>query len=193
VELNSALVGHDFVVHDSSLERPLDFDDVYRTEAMTVARWAARLGGPRVDAEDIVQEVFLKAREALPRLGDHRGNLKAWLYRTTLNEVRYRRRKNRLWGWLGGLAEDVAGERPSLDRSAPETVEHREAVARLYAALDELNEKYRQVLILSQMEERPCEEIAELMGARVQTVWVWLHRARAALAKKFQDVEWREP
>ena len=46
-------------------ERKLDFDAVYQAHAQTVARWAARLGGPGVDVEDITQEVFLVADRRL--------------------------------------------------------------------------------------------------------------------------------
>ena len=37
---------------------PLDIGELYRAHAPTVARWATRLGGPAVDAEDVVHEVF---------------------------------------------------------------------------------------------------------------------------------------
>jgi RNA polymerase sigma-70 factor (ECF subfamily) len=167
---------------------PLDLEHVYREHALTVARWACRLGGPQVDAEDVVHDVFLKVRRELPRFrGD--GKLTTWLYRMTLNEVRHRRRRERWRRWLGGLVPQAAAEMPSLDRAAPELLQRREDVAHLYRALEGLSERYRQVLILFEMEDRSGEEVAELLGARVETVWVWLHRARAQLAARVLDLE----
>jgi RNA polymerase sigma-70 factor (ECF subfamily) len=188
--LNPALLRTSATPEAAVVERPLDFENVYRTHGMAVARWAARLGGPKVDPEDIVQEVFLKVREELPRFQDS-GRLEGWLYRMTFNEVRYRRRKNRLWGWLAGTAEESGRDVAASERDAAEKLEHREGVQRLYAALDRVNDKYRQVLVLHLFEERGGEEIAGLMGARVETVWVWLHRARAALARELHALEER--
>jgi RNA polymerase sigma-70 factor (ECF subfamily) len=110
----------------------------------------------------------------------------------TLNEVRYRRRKNRFRRWLGGLAEEVAGELPAAEPTAPDALARQDAVRRLYAQLDGMSEKYRQVLVLFELEERSGEEVAELMGARVETVWVWLHRARGELAKRVAAAERRD-
>jgi RNA polymerase sigma-70 factor (ECF subfamily) len=184
--LNPALIQPRPLAHQPPLGRTLDFEAVYRMHGMTVARWAARLGGPKVDCEDVVQEVFLKVRAELPRFRDE-GRMEAWLYRMTLNEVRYRRRKNRLWGWLSGSAEEAGRGIATTQKSVPEELEQRDAVTQLYAALEGMNEKYRQVLVLHEFEERSGEEIAQLMGARVETVWVWLHRARAALEKRLRE------
>ena len=169
---------------------PLDLETVYRTHALAVARWASRLGGPSVDAEDVVHDVFLKVRRELPHFRGE-GKLTTWLYRMTLNEVRHRRRKERWRRWLGGLIPPAAAETASPERGAPELLQRREDIAHLYAALQDMNEKYRQVLILFEMEDRTGEEVAELLGARVETVWVWLHRARAQLAARVHAMEGR--
>src|SRR5262249_14147909 len=68
--------------------------DLYRAHAQTVARWASRLGGPAIDVEDVVQEVFLVVQR---RLDGFRGDahVKTWLYRITANVVRWRRRKDK--------------------------------------------------------------------------------------------------
>src|SRR4051812_33481472 len=78
-------------------------EQVYRAHVQDVARWAARLGGPRTDVEDVVQEVFLTVQRAMT---EFRGDAKVetWLYRITQNVVRHRRRKERWRRWLGGSA-----------------------------------------------------------------------------------------
>jgi len=183
--LTRLLAPHPHWAREPQLQPPYAFDDVYRAYAESVAKWAARLGGPRVDYEDVVQEVFLTVQRELPR---YRGTapLTTWLYRITLNQVRYRLRKNRFRRWLSGLAPDWATDVPAPGHNALDTLEHREAVDALYAALYGLKERHRQVLVLFEMEERSGAEVAELMGARVETVWVWLHRARAELAKRLR-------
>ena len=60
-------------------ELPLDIETVYRTHSAAVARWAARLAGPDLEAEDLVQEVFLIAQR---KLSGFRGEASParWLY-----------------------------------------------------------------------------------------------------------------
>jgi len=150
--------------------------DLYRAHAQNVARWASRLGGPAVDVEDVVQEVFLVVQR---RIDGFRGDahIKTWLYRITANVVRWRRRKDKVRRWLGGSADDVAG---SLAARGPTPLEALE----VYRVLDGMRERYRTVLILFEIEGMSGAEIAALMGAQVDTVWVWLHRARKQFAKR---------
>ena len=157
--------------------------ELFRAHAAQVHRWAARLGGPSIDADDVVQEVFLAAHR---KLGGFRGDaqLTTWLYGITENVVRHRRRKERWRRFLGGGAADVAGDVPDPSRAPDEQLAGAQAAAETYRALDALKEKYRTVLILFELEGHSGEEIAALMGAKVATVWVWLHRARAEFAKQ---------
>jgi RNA polymerase sigma-70 factor (ECF subfamily) len=160
----------------------VNVEDLYRLHARTVARWAARLGGPDVDVEDVVQEVFLVAKRRLREFTGE-GSVTTWLFRTTANVTAAARRKRRLWRWLGRIPES---ERPGMGANGPtpvEALEQRQDVAAVYRALDELPERLRRVLILFELEGLSTQEIAELTGARAATVRVWLFRARA----KFQE------
>jgi RNA polymerase sigma factor (sigma-70 family) len=58
----------------------------------------------------------------------------------------------------------------------------------IYQALDRMSERNRTLMILFEFEELSGQEIAELKGARVETVWVWLHRARAEFWRHVQDI-----
>jgi RNA polymerase sigma-70 factor (ECF subfamily) len=155
----------------------VDFSDIYRRHAVTVARWAARLGGPEVDAEDIVQEVFLVVNR---RLSEFRGTAKitTWLFRITERTVQNHRRKQRVRRFFArhfgpGDAQLAVTLTPA------ELVERREEVAQLYRRLDRLGERHRKVLILFELEGHSTEQIAELLATKPGTVRVWLHRARA--------------
>jgi RNA polymerase sigma-70 factor (ECF subfamily) len=155
-----------------------DFDAIFRANAATVARWAAALGGSLVDVEDAVQEVFMVAHR---RLAEFRGDAKVstWLFQITRRVVLGQRRRSRWRRWLRGSAEDAAGHLATPELGPVEELERRQAVRRLSAVLDRMNEKYRLVLVMTKLEGLPPEEIAQMCGVSPVTVRVWLHRARA--------------
>ncbi len=168
--------------------QPLDLDSAYRRHSATVARWAMRLGGRELDFEDIVHDVFLKLQKALPGFSSEE-KLTRWLFKVTLNEVRYRRRTLRLRRFLAGLAPDFAQEVPSGEPLAPERMERSEADRRVHLALERLPEKFRVALVLFELEGRSGQEVAALMGAKVETLWVWLGRARARFAAELAKLD----
>jgi RNA polymerase sigma-70 factor, ECF subfamily len=59
---------------------------------------------------------------------------------------------------------------------------------RVYAVLDRMGERHRTVFILFEIEEFSGQEIADLKGVKVGTVWVWLHRARAEFAQRLAEL-----
>jgi RNA polymerase sigma-70 factor (ECF subfamily) len=148
--------------------------------ADAVASWASRLGGPAIDVEDVVQEVFIVVHRRLARFrGD--ASVTTWLFGITNNIVYQQRRKARRRHWFG------RGEEP-IDDVAPqptpieELERHRRAVA-VYRVLERMRESHRTVLILSELEGLSGEEIATLTGLKLGTVWVRLHRARAEFSQ----------
>ena len=158
----------------------VSISEVYRLHARDVARWAARLGGPQVDVEDVVQDVFLTAHRLLP---EFRGEAKitTWLFRITQNQVRHRLRRLRLRRLFSSSSEegDLVAELPSNAPSPVDDLERKEARATVYRILDGMSEKYRTAFILFEIEKLSGEEIAQLLSQKVATIWVWLHRARA--------------
>ena len=162
------------------------FDDVYRTHARTVARWAAHLGGPRIDVDDSVQAVFLIVSR---RLAEFRGEAKVttWLFRITARVVANQRRQLRRRGIWVRLTKRVAEETPATGPSPAEALEGQQAGARFYRLLEQLPEHQRQVLLLFELEELSTDEIARLVDRPPSTVRVWLHRARAKLSKRWAN------
>jgi len=172
---------------------PLGLAELYRAHAASVARWATRLGGSQVDAEDVVHEVFLVAQKRLP---EFRGDAKptTWLFRITDLVVRAHRRKARLRAWLGrrfAQDGDLAGRGP-VQISPVEDLVERERAALVYRALDALGEKYRSLFVLYELEGLSGEEIAALTGVKLATVWVRLHRARARFVARINVLHARE-
>jgi RNA polymerase sigma-70 factor (ECF subfamily) len=165
---------------------------LYQAHAVAVERWAARLAGPSLDVEDIVQEVFLIAYRQLHKFrGD--SSVATWLFGITERVVWHQRRKARPWTRMRAPADEIDVKLPATGPSPLETLQSKEATALFYRALDGVDERYRAVLVLFEVEELSGQEIAALKGIRVETLWVWLHRARAQLLKSLVRLEGRRP
>jgi RNA polymerase sigma-70 factor (ECF subfamily) len=165
-------------------------EDLFRSHAADVARWAARLGGPRVDADDVVQEVFMVAGR---RLAEFRGQARpsTWLFRITDRVVRNHRRWLRVRRILTVL---TARHDEIVDAARPDPLDElaqRESALLAYRILDAMPDRHRRVLVLFELEGLSSDEIAALLGARVQTVRVWLHRARRLFLERQHELERR--
>jgi RNA polymerase sigma-70 factor, ECF subfamily len=171
---------------DDSDDKAFGRDDAaspFEAHADDVATWASRLGGPLLDVEDAVQEVFIIVHRRIGRFRPG-SSLKSWLYGITANVVRQQRRKARRRRWFGrgiDLAE-AAATRVMQPTPIEELERHRRTRA-VYGVLDAMREGNRAILILFELEGLSGEEIAELMSVQVATVWVRLHRAREEFSR----------
>lgn len=162
-------------------------DALYRT--------AVRMSGNPVDAEDLVQETYLRAFRSLNqfRLGT---NLRAWLFKILTNAFinDYRKRSRRPRNTSLDNVEDYylyshlidSGIQPSSAGPEDEVLANitDEAVIR---ALDALPDEFRQVVLLADVEGFAYREIAEIMSIPVGTVMSRLHRARRRLQRSLMD------
>lgn len=146
------------------------------------------------DAEDLVQETFLKAYNAFDSFKPGT-NLKAWMYRIMTNTYinSYRKKKRRP---LETSAEDVTDHQlyttSSHDSTGLESAEV-EALkvmpnSRISEALNALNEDYRMVVYYADVEGMAYKEIAEVMDIPLGTVMSRLHRGRKQLREMLKDV-----
>ena len=163
----------------------VDVEELYRAHERTVMRWAARLGGPDIDVEDVVQEVFLIAKRRL-RTFSGPGSIKTWLFRTTEKIVQAARRKRRLRNWLSRSTEPAASGTAMAGPTPADALEREQEIRQVYQVLDRLPERQRKVLVLFELEGLSTQVIAELVGARVGTIRVWLFRARARFLEEHQ-------
>ena len=163
----------------------LDAGNMYLIHVHQVARWAARLGGPSLDLEDIVHEVFAIACK---RLSAFRGesSLSTWLFGITDKVVRHRRRKERWWRWRSGSASQTAGQLAAAGPDPLRVVEQDQTARDVYRVLDRLPDGDRRILILFELEELAAYEVAALLGIRVANARVRRHRARARFLKIYQ-------
>jgi len=162
----------------------MEFMPSLYTAAMRMTRNAA-------DAEDLVQETYLKAYRAFATF-QQGTNLKAWLYRILTNTFinSYRSKKRRpdeseldevedlyLYRRLGGLEAAAAG------RSAEEEVLDSFTDDEVKQALEALPEQFRMAVLLADVEGFSYKEIAEILDIPIGTVMSRLHRGRKALQK----------
>lgn len=169
----------------------LTLGSLYAAHADDVRRWVPRIVGPSVDAEDIVHEVFIVVQR---RLHEFRGDAKftTWLYRITTFVALRQLRKQRVRGALHVLSSDYTDEVPSLEPTPCEQLEERQEAASVHAALDSLDSKHRDVLVLFELDGHNGEEIADLTSTKLSTVWVRLHRGRARFRKRMQEIQANE-
>ena len=156
---------------------------------------ALRMTRNPADAEDLVQETYLKAYRAFGSFKEGT-NLKAWLYRiltnTFINSYRARRRRPEqteldegedlyLYRRLGGLEAVSAG------RSAEEEVLEHFTETEVKEAVEALPEQFRLAVLLADVEGFSYKEIAEILDIPIGTVMSRLHRGRRALQKALHD------
>jgi RNA polymerase sigma-70 factor (ECF subfamily) len=141
------------------------------------------------DAEEVVQEAALKAYKAL---SSFRGEAKfsTWLVKITLNEARMRLRRSRadsevsLETFVDDGESDYTPAVLTDWREIPsEALDRKELRVLLQRGLDELPEKYREVLILRDVRELNIEETAQLLGISIGMVKTRLFRARLMMQK----------
>jgi len=155
--------------------------------AYRFARWLSRSS---TDAEDVVQEAFLRAFRAFDTL---RGtDVKAWLLAIVRNchATALRQQQRRAAVPLPAEDEESFGAdaiaAPPDPQSDALAADEKRTLDRLIAALPE---EHREVLLLRELEELSYREIAAVTGIPIGTVMSRLARARAALKVSWQQVE----
>lgn len=183
-------VQHNTQVHSANAEtpQPLDFTTFMRNYQDMVYSTAVRLIGNETQAEDIAQDVFIKAHE-------HFDNLKSsptaggWLKTVATNlSINHIQRYKKRWSFFSDLVhkDDEGGEKevefaaPDTFFSAVDSTERREWVER---ALEKLPDHQRIPLVLYHFEELPYEDIAKKLGISLSKVKTDILRGREALAK----------
>jgi RNA polymerase sigma-70 factor (ECF subfamily) len=166
----------DVLVMRERREQTADFQQFYLEHVDTVRRVLARLLGPRFDVSDAIQDVFVVALQKRHTYSGH-ALASTWLHAIAQRIALATRRRARLRAFLGlDAASDLAG-----GATPQQLFEDREASELLYAYLDKLSEKKRTVYILYELEELSGEEIAEIVGCPLKTVWTRLYHARREL------------
>ncbi len=146
----------------------------------------------REDAEDLTQEVFVKAFEALPHFRG-KSSFYTWLYRIAVNKtINYRKKRNRKRALsLDQFDQDIKTDDVYHELTAKgsplRNISLSELQEKLNEALQHLSEKHRTVVVMHDMQGIPHDEIAKVVGASVGTV-----RSRLFYARRQMQVELTE-
>jgi RNA polymerase sigma-70 factor (ECF subfamily) len=169
------------------------FTELVNRHAKKVFRLARHITQNDEDAEDVLQETFLKAYS---RLDQFQGASKfyTWLVRIAVNEalMRLRRRKgNKVFSLdeqMGTGDGSVPRDFPSGQSNPEERYGQEQLRETLSRAIDELGEGYRAVFLLRDVEGFSTEETAQMLGLSVSAVKSRLLRARLQLRGKLQGI-----
>lgn len=157
------------------------FQEVVDATSTRLVRLSARMLGNVADAEDVVQEAYVKAyRSLLDGQFDRRAKVETWLYRIVVNATIDARRKRA----RRGPAIELQEETTAVAQEGDSTAEGRLALTELSDWLGDLPSDQQAALVLKAVEGRESAEIAEILGCSEGAVEQRLVRARATLRQR---------
>lgn len=144
-------------------DAPGALDQLIRAWLPVVVAWAGRLGGPRVNREDIAHDVFLVVLRSHPKV-ESPEKFPAWLYSVTRNITSRHQRRAWLRRWVPGL------EIEPVDPRSTRRPEYSDTARWVWEVLEALPDAQREVVVLCDLEGRTREEVAELLGVSPGTI-----------------------
>lgn len=177
-------------INNATISAERTFEGLVQQYKNRIFGYVCRLTNDSPDAEDITQEVFIRAYQSMHAFR-HDAAVDTWLYRIATNLVidRFRREKRApQWVPVNDDPEESERDLPSLDREAdPQaSMQLNELQAQVQKAVRSLPTKLRTVVVLHDMEGLSYEEVAQTLGCPVGTVKSRLFNARLMLRKKLQ-------
>lgn len=159
------------------------FSDLVESYAEEIYRYLRRILGNARDAEDSLQEAFLRAYRAYPSLTGE-VNYRAWLYKIAGNTAKtdLGKRRRREDGWQRWAA-------PLLERqpSIAERVEARERLIEVLKAVEQLPEKQRLGLILRRYMEMEYEQVGAILNCSPESARANVYQAVKKLRAQFKE------
>jgi RNA polymerase sigma-70 factor, ECF subfamily len=167
------------------------FDDIVSRYQHKVHNYICRMIGPTADAEDLAQETFVRAYMSMHSF-QSRASLNTWLYRIATNLcIDYARRNRKVKALTTSLFRETDDEESDTEFDVPDSRYDPEAIVlntelgvQFDAALRELSEKLRMVVVLHDIEGLQYEEIARVVQCPIGTVKSRLFAARSALRNR---------
>ena len=161
------------------------FEAIVRAHSGRLLSVARRFLGNNEDAQDAVQDAFIRAFKAIHTF-EARAQLHTWLHRILVNTalMKLRERRRRPTESIDDLLPSYSadGHQAVASRDWSDAVlERKETAGIVRQAIARLPDQYREVLVLRDIEEKDTAEAAEILGTTSNVVKVRLHRARQAL------------
>ena len=155
------------------------FTTLYRTHSPAIFRFALYMAGDRVLAAELTQDVFVWLVRHPAEFDAGRGELPTFLAGVARRILQRRREVARRWLPLAEAATPAGGTEFARG------LEQQDEIAELRKAIAALPNRYRETVVLCDLQEKTYQQAADEMACAVGTVRSRLHRARELLARKF--------
>ncbi|MEP6635347.1 MAG: RNA polymerase sigma factor, partial [Acidobacteriota bacterium] len=161
---------------------------LYRRRHQGIYRFALQMCGSNALAEDITQEVFLVLIHEGHRFDPVRGSLNGFLLGVARNHVLRRLQRERFYVPMDDTSDSETSSAATLRESGGplDDLSRTEEIETVRRAVLALPERYREVVVLCDLQELSYAETAVVLGCAVGTVRSRLHRARALLIAKLK-------
>jgi RNA polymerase sigma-70 factor (ECF subfamily) len=169
------------------------FRELYENNYQMVYRLAYRYSKSQQDAEDIMQETFIKAFKGIKKFDlSISGNFSSWIYRIGIHCSidHLRKRKNRKTDQIASLA-DIYSEPQAQDPSPEKSAIANQTISHVKNAMNILSPKQRIIFDLRHLQHETLEEISEQLQCNKSTVLKHLQRAVSKLRKQIEPL-WGE-
>jgi RNA polymerase sigma-70 factor (ECF subfamily) len=163
------------------------FITLFRRRRNEVYRFALHMTASKATSEDVTQEVFMAVMRDAARYDVSRATVVAWLYGITRNFVR---RHEACDHRLEPLADDTAGRAAAAPAAGSDPLgdlARAEQIATLRRAVLSLPVRYREAVVLCDLQELSYADAAQAIGCAVGTLRSRLHRGRSLLAAKVRE------
>ena len=169
------------------------FRDLVQRHSRPIFRLAYRMTGNEHDADDVVQETFLRAYRQIDRF-EERANFSTWVHRIAVNcsldllRSRGRHEKNRITNNVDEDGEDMTPEFESTDPQPDRLLLSNEMKQHVAKALERLSGNERTAFILRHFEGMPVEEIGKTLGIQVNAAKHTIFRAVRKLRESLEPL-----
>jgi RNA polymerase sigma-70 factor (ECF subfamily) len=178
----------DFLIAGIAAGRPEALTALFRRRQVDVYRFALHMSGTPALADDVTQDVFLIVMREASRYQAGRSSVTAWLCGIARNCVRQRLDREARLESLATTSED-GGARSVVQPDPLGEMSRVERIAMLRRAVLALPVRYREVVVLCDLEELTYADAADALQCAIGTVRSRLHRARAMLAVRLAALQ----
>jgi RNA polymerase sigma-70 factor (ECF subfamily) len=168
------------------LQALLEFEQIYKTHKDLVYNLALHYTQIAEDAEEIAQDVFVNIYNNSHKFKGE-STIKTWVYKITVNKsldfIKAKQRKKRSF-WIG--AQDIQSPltlAPAETMHPGVILEEKEAMGRVFRAINELPERQKTALILLKIEQQSPAEVQDIMELKPKALESLIHRAKQNLEK----------
>jgi len=162
------------------------FAALYRRRQRGIYRFAFQMCGSQAVAEDVTQEVFMVLIHEGHTFDPARGSLNAFLMGVARNHVLRRLRRERFYVAIEENSESDVKHAALTNAGPLDELSRTETIELVREAVLVLPERYREVVVLCDLEEMSYAEAAEILNCAIGTVRSRLHRGRALLIEKLR-------